>query len=542
MPSNAIVKRIAVVGAGASAVHFALSALEKGHEVLLLDVGRERPAPVLPNATLTELKSNLSDPVRYFLGDSFEAVLYPGTGAEYYGFPPSKNYVFAGVPQFQWRSQGFAPLASFARGGLAEAWTGGVYPFNEAELAQFPFGYGDIAPYYDLVARRIGISGEVDDLARFMPVHEHLLPPLELDEHSDVILRAYGRRRRHLNQRLRSYVGRSRIATLSRDLNGRKACDYRGRCLWGCPSQSLYTPALTLAECHRFDRFRYLTGVYARHFTVDRQRRVTGLVTEAVDTGALEEIRVDHLALGAGTLSSCRIFLESVYRSTGQVVELGGLMDNQQVLMPFINLSMLRRVFNPDTYQYHQLGLGIEGAAPGEYIHGQITTLKTALIHPIVQHMPLDLGTSLAIFRNLHAALGVVNINLHDTRRRENTVTIEPAVNGHPSKLLIHYEVGDRERQRVRAAARQVRRVLWQLNCVVPPGMTHIRPMGASVHYAGLLPMSTAPGAWTTTADGRSRDYENLFLIDGTTFPFLPAKNLTFTLMANAARIADSAF
>ena len=79
---------------------------------------------------------------------------------------------------------------------------------------------------------------------------------------------------------------------------------------------------------------------------------------------------------------------------------------------------MLRRRFDPDTYQYHQVGLGLETERPSEYIHGQVTTLKTALIHSIVQHMPFDLKTSLAIFRNLHAALGVVNINLHDTRRR----------------------------------------------------------------------------------------------------------------------------
>jgi hypothetical protein len=29
---------------------------------------------------------------------------------------------------------------------------------------------------------------------------------------------------------------------------------------------------------------------------------------------------------------------------------------------------------------------------------------------------------------------------------------------------------------------------------------------------------------------------------DGSTFPDLPAKNLTFTLMANATRIAEEAF
>lgn len=34
----------------------------------------------------------------------------------------------------------------------------------------------------------------------------------------------------------------------------------------------------------------------------------------------------------------------------------------------------------------------------------------------------------------------------------------------------------------------------------------------------------------------------NLYLIDGATFPFLPAKNITFSLMANAVRVAETAF
>ena len=54
--------------------------------------------------------------------------------------------------------------------------------------------------------------------------------------------------------------------------------------------------------------------------------------------------------------------------------------------------------------------------------------------------------------------------------------------------------------------------------------------------------MSPSRGQWTTSKYCQSHDFENLFIIDGTTFPFLPAKQLTFTLMANAARVADQAF
>jgi len=43
---------------------------------------------------------------------------------------------------------------------------------------------------------------------------------------------------------------------------------------------------------------------------------------------------------------------------------------------------------------------------------------------------------------------------------------------------------------------------------------------GASVHYAGTLPMP------------------HVYVIDGAVFPALPAKNLSFTIMANAMRVA----
>ena len=533
--------KITVVGSGASAVHFALSLLEKGYEVLMLDVGRTHPAPIRPDDSLRELKQNLEDPVEYLLGGDLESVIYPDQDGEYYGFPPSKTHVFARADQFPVNATGFAPLASFARGGLAEAWTGGVYPLNEAELREFPFSFKDLSPFYDLVAKRIGVSGEIDDLSRFMPVHDHLMEPLELDEHSSRLLHAYARRRHRVNSRHRSYLGRSRIATLTKDVDGRRRCGYLGRCLWGCPREALYTPSVTLRECERFDKFRYVPGVYVNHFEVDTNRRVVALETRDVRTGTSERLAVDLLVLAAGTLSSSEIYLESMLRHSGDILTLNGLMDNRQVLVPFVNLTMLGRPFNPDTYQYHQLGLGIEQDQPEEYVHGQITTLKTAPIHPIVQRFPADLRTSLFLFRNMHSALGLVNVNFFDTRREGNAVTLESGTDGR-FRLVLRYAPPSDESQRLKRTTKTLRAVLWELNCVLAPGLSHRRPMGASVHYAGLLPMSRKAADHTTSTLCQSHDFQNLFIVDGTTLPFLPAKNLTFTLMANAARVAAQAF
>ena len=239
----------------------------------MVDVGHTKPEPVRPADSFIELKRNLDEPAQYFLGPSYESLILPDHDKEYYGFPPNKSYIFRESPHFRYEAKGFAPLTSFAAGGLAEAWTGGSYPLTDAELRAFPFAYRDIEPYYAEVTRRIGISGAVDDMARFFPVHADMLPPLDLDEHSKVLLAAYARRKESLNRELRCYIGRSRSAVLSVDWNGRKRCSYSGRCLWGCPSDSLYTPSVTLRECRAFPELRVRFRRLRKPLPLQRRRQ-----------------------------------------------------------------------------------------------------------------------------------------------------------------------------------------------------------------------------------------------------------------------------
>jgi choline dehydrogenase-like flavoprotein len=530
--------RLVVVGSGASGVHFASTALEKGHEVLMLDVGREQPAQSTDTNTFDQLKSTLEDPAAYFLGDQFGAVTLPGADDEIYAFPPSKQYVFASLPNNGTRATGIDPLASFARGGLAEAWTAGVYPFNRGELADFPIDYDELHAAYGAVAARIGVNGAMDDLGRFFPEHQALTSPLILDAHSQALLGAYQRKKERLHEQLGCYIGRSRIATLTQPHGDRAACSYCGRCMWGCPTGAFYTPSITLSDCLRHPRFTYRPGLYVSHFNYDDDHRIQSVVAAGVAGGEPVDFPVDRLVLAAGTLSSSRIFLESIYRRTGVMARLTGLMDNRQVLVPYLKLSLVGAPYVEETYQYHQLAMGLEGSDPKDYVHGQITALTTGLVHPILAKLPLGAGAALPVFRLVRGALGVVNVNLNDTRRNDCYVTLANG-DGERRTLVVNYVSAANEAARIETAVAKVRRGLRALGCVVPRGMVQIRPMGASVHYSGTLPMSRNGGPYTVTPECRSNDFSNLYLADGSTFPFLPAKNLTFTLMANATRIAN---
>ena len=524
-------EEVVVVGSGASGAHFALTLLKQGRKVTMLDVGVRPPEPVNPDQTVPELKSNLDDPTNYFLGDDFQAVVFPGA-EDYYSQPPPKDYVFESSGASEPKRDGFSPLLSYAQGGLAQAWTGGSYPFNDDELAEFPFSFEDIRPFYDEVGRRIGVVGDPDDdLAAFTPIHDGLMPPLDLDEHGRRLMKSYTDQRLDLNEQLLWRLGRSRVAVLSRDQGDRKACSYLGRCMWGCPTEAFYTPSITLNECLRYENFTYRPGHRVSHFNVDSSGAVTSVV--AGD----EEIPVQKLVLAAGALTSSHIYLESWRRASGEIARLPGLMDNRQLFIPFVNLRMLGKRYDPKSYQYHQLAFAFGDPDPRKYIHGQITTLTTAMVHPVIQNLPVDLKAATTVFRNLHAALGLANAMHADWRRDDCYATLED------DRLLLHYEAPPNEDFHIRYTMERMQQALLKLGCVAPPNMTQVRPMGGSVHYAGTLPMSeNSADPHTTTAQCESRAFKNLFVVDGATFPFLPAKQYTFTLMANAVRVANEAF
>ena len=61
---------------------------------------------------------------------------------------------------------------------------------------------------------------------------------------------------------------------------------------------------------------------------------------------------------------------------------------------------------------------------------------------------------------------------------------------------------------------------------------------GNGIHYAGTLPMRAEPARHELHPDGRLQGTARVFVTDGSAFPRLPAKNLTYTIMANALRIA----
>ena len=104
-------------------------------------------------------------------------------------------------------------------------------------------------------------------------------------------------------------------------------------------------------------------------------------------------------------------------------------------------------------------------------------------------------------------------------------------------RLVVEYGLTVREEQQHARAEREVMRHFRALGCwpikAVRPGH------GASIHYAGTFPMAAEGSELTCDRDCRLRATRAVFMADASPFPRLPAKGLTFTIMANANRVGS---
>jgi hypothetical protein len=92
----------------------------------------------------------------------------------------------------------------------------------------------------------------------------------------------------------------------------------------------------------------------------------------------------------------------------------------------------------------------------------------------------------------------------------------------------------------IETALSQFARKMRKLGIYFVKQAASITPYGAS-KTAGALPHATEPSPSTTDLLGRPFETKNVFVVDMTVMPSIPARNHTLTMFANALRIGQSA-
>jgi choline dehydrogenase-like flavoprotein len=135
----------------------------------------------------------------------------------------------------------------------------------------WPISYLDVAPYYDKVARDVGVSGDAKAEEIWRPKGEpYPMPPMKTFRNGEVWLKGFEANGIRM---VPSAVGMNSI-----DYNGRPACLYDGWCHVGCPIGALANPLVTyLGDARKAGAEVRAWSTVTRVLVNDKGDRVTGV-------------------------------------------------------------------------------------------------------------------------------------------------------------------------------------------------------------------------------------------------------------------------
>ena len=197
---------------------------------------------------------------------------------------------------------------SLTWGRLSLRWSDFDFGANAAEGVgvDWPIRYADIAPWYDHVERFAGISGTREGLSQ-LPDGQ-FLPPIPLN----VVEQAVAKRvREHYHDRRRIITGR--IANLSEAHNGRGACQYRDKCVLGCPFGAYFsTQSASLPAAVRTGKLTLRPFSIVQRVTFDKAtRRATGVEVLDAETKQSVTFTAKVIFLCASTFNSTAVLMRS---------------------------------------------------------------------------------------------------------------------------------------------------------------------------------------------------------------------------------------
>ena len=515
-----------IVGAGPSGTFAAYQLRDR--RPLVLDVGYRAQESTL-DGNFYELRKARSaggpDLFAELIGPGFESlhnVFHSSLGPRLKG--PRMRFVTRGAAELSpVVAQNFDALMSFAAGGMANAWGAGLYRFTADDLAGYPISVLDLQPYYDAITAKVGISGADDDLSRFFGSVRGLLPPVALGANGHAVLRRYARRRKSLNRR-GLYIGRPRLAVLTRDHDGRRAYRYEALECFRPNDPAVYTPTYTLDELVRRGEILYERGVLVERYA-ESSAGISVLARNCA-TGERRTFRCRRLILAAGALNTAKIVL----RSNDDHVTTLPLLDSNRSSIPLVDPWGIGGALDRSVYSAAMLRAVYAGEHSPGLAHMAVYASVGTLCSDYLFDFPLSARGNIAAAKYLTPALLLVQLSYPDAPTPTNHLRLLP-----DDRLELRYAS-----KPASTLESHVLRLFRELGYHGALGLCRRLTPGNSCRYAGALPMTATPvGRYQTDRYGLLSGTHGVYVADAANFKMLPSNSHSLTMMANAMRIAD---
>jgi choline dehydrogenase-like flavoprotein len=420
----------------------------------------------------------------------------------------------------------------------------------------WPISYEDVVPYYDKVEQVVGIFGSKEGLEN-NPDSDYFLPPPKPRAYEHLLMRA--------GKKLGIPVVPSRLAILTKPLNGRPQCFYATSCGRGCAiGANFQSTTVLIPPAMNTGNLDVLPGAMAREVTLDAQGRATGVHFIDTATGKEEHVAAKAVILAASACESARLLMNSrsakfpqgLGNSTGHLGRwltdsTGSDLSGQIPALENMPIHNEDGTSNMHTYgpwmKHHEAKAGKLGFPRGYYLAwggGRTMPSLGAATNSLLGSL---YGTKLkAEARRYFGSFVGLSARGEMIPNEKSYMELDPEKKdqwGIPVPRF-HFEWSDYEIKQIAHAQQTFADMIEAAGGKVsrPPekdGRKAMTAGGSVKHEIGVTRMSARAEDGVTNSFGQLWDCKNVFVADGGIFVSNPYKNPTLTILALAWRACD---
>jgi len=511
--------------------------VEKGVQVLMVDGGMTDTNydGLIPDKDYLSIKQQEARQYEYFIGKNFEGIPFGKVKTGEHLTPPRKFMLRKVQDWMPLLSDTFSPLESLSLGGLGNGWGLGCCMFSDAELKMAGLNTTKMNAAYETVGKRIGISGDKDDTGKYTSGGlSQLMPSIQMDSTGANLYQNYQRKKSGLNKE-GFFMGRPSLALLTEDKNNRKAYQYKDLDFYCDQDKSAYRPAFTVEELKQKNNFSYQGGLMVLKFEEGTDSIKIECRSLANNEPVFFECR--KLVIAASCLSTARIVLRSYNAYNTRLP----IISNPYSYLPSLQPYLLGRDSDRHKIGFAQLSLFYDPGFNNEYVAmSSIYSYRSLMAFHILKETPMSTKTGFEFLQYMMPAFTIAGLFHPEMGGSTKYLELKKdpgQVTG--DALGVNYHLTEAENQKVAHNEHKFTQALRKLNCFVLKKMNPGH--GSGIHYAGTLPFSDKNEKFKLHSNGKLGESNNIFVADGSGFTYLPAKGLTFSLMANAHIVALSA-
>jgi glucoside 3-dehydrogenase (cytochrome c) catalytic subunit len=537
---------VVIVGSGASGGWVAKRLTEAGLRVAVLEAGRQLadadyrehvPAFKLPYHAMSKQPLARQRPVQ---SGSYAVREW---NASWFVNDIDEPYVDTSDPAFLW-------VRPRLVGGRTNVWGRECLRMSDIELkaasqdgsgVDWPIGYADLVPYYEIVEDYVGIQGMPENLpglpdSRFQPAMA-----LTCAETA-------------LRTRFKAKFGRTltqgRTANLTRPLNKRQACHYCGPCEHGCITHSYFNASFTtMADAMATGRCTLVTGAMVYKVLVDPEtRRARGVLYIDRATRQPREIFGRVVSLCAQTQESIRILFNSATRQDPNGLANSSGLLGRGLMTHFSDAGATGEL--PEFSERPSLGGPRRPCWPllVRFRNMPSEPASKDFLRGYAYGTYIDNGIGLAAlgygdaYKRAASGPQPASVTMQGfgecLRYEDNYIDVDPGtvdVFGIPVARI-------RLTPRANERAMQADMAVAAAEMLEAAGAKNVRPlngMRGQAHEVGAARMGLDPKTSVLTPFQQTHDIANLFVLDGSGFPSSAWQNPTLTIMALAVRATD---